>query len=555
MCGIFCAISAKQHVKLNAEASALLARRGPDALKTHSVTVQASERTWHLTFTSSVLSLRGDQVQEQPLIDLKTGSVLCWNGEAWSFQDVPIMQNDTRAVFTELLNGSESVLDVFGVVKGPFAFVFYDASARILYFGRDVLGRRSLLLSNDCTQRHELTISSTNFAGRWTLAEEVATPYIFSIDLNQPLLTIDKHPLKAWSPQTNKSLPSPRDVQWLVPSDSSIAMIWEQLKKSLELRVKDIPTYTVSSNDLIPSRVAVLFSGGLDCTLLTRMLHEILPFDQPVDLLNVAFENPRVVNARARDRSDSNGLNSGYELCPDRITGRSSFQELCTVCPGRTWRFVAVDVPFEVFENHRSSVIQLMYPHDTEMDLSITAALYFAARGTGVMTTASESIARSYTTSARVLLSGLGADELFAGYARHAAAYARGSYEALADELDLDYKRIGSRNLGRDDRVISNWGRETRYPFLDEDFVSSTLSLPSWEKCGFRPQRHVSKHFENTEAPQNIEDLHPEKILLRCLLWQLGMRRAAAEKKRAIQFGARTAKMYGGKSKGTDVVT
>jgi asparagine synthetase B (glutamine-hydrolysing) len=80
-----------------------------------------------------------------------------------------------------------------------------------------------------------------------------------------------------------------------------------------------------------------LFSGGLDCTVLARLLDDIVAEGQSVDLINVAFENPRI---RAQ-RPDA-ALDDLYEICPDRVTGRKSFAELVKVCPRRRWRFVAV---------------------------------------------------------------------------------------------------------------------------------------------------------------------------------------------------------------------
>ena len=88
------------------------------------------------------------------------------------------------------------------------------------------------------------------------------------------------------------------------------------------------------------ARVAILFSGGLDCTVLARMTHDLVDQDQSIDLINVAFENPRV--AAHLPKGATSSLDDIYEACPDRITGRKSFQELLTTCPGRVWRFVAV---------------------------------------------------------------------------------------------------------------------------------------------------------------------------------------------------------------------
>ena len=300
-----------------------------------------------------------------------------------------------------------------------------------------------------------------------------------------------------------------------------------------------------------PSRVAVLFSGGLDCTLLARLMHDVLPLDCDVDLLNVAFENPRVVKAaRPLSPQSSSPLESAYSLCPDRLTGLSSHSELVRVCPGRTWRFVSIDISYSETLADRSRIAALMHPHNTEMDLSIACALYFAARGSGTVRNPVGNSVNPYTTPARVLVSGLGADELFAGYTRHATAFHRMGLQGLVDELELDFNRLGKRNLGRDDRVISNWGREARYPYLDEDLVCWVLQLPVWEKCGFGQMPLAEVEADDRECL----DLEPSKKLLRLLAWKLGMKVVAREKKRAIQFGARTAKMEAGRTKGTQQV-
>jgi asparagine synthetase B (glutamine-hydrolysing) len=127
---------------------------------------------------------------------------------------------------------------------------------------------------------------------------------------------------------------------------SSVMQLELQLQASLKLRVLNIPTPPKSQHGN-ETKLAILFSGGLDCTVLARMAHALLPADDNIDLLNVAFENPRVVQA-AKAKSNGNNTievtdtDSVYESCPDRITGRKALRELRQVCPGRVWRFVAV---------------------------------------------------------------------------------------------------------------------------------------------------------------------------------------------------------------------
>lgn len=317
------------------------------------------------------------------------------------------------------------------------------------------------------------------------------------------------------------------------------------LTQSLRLRTRSIHQKADMTANERKVNVAILFSGGLDCTLLARLTHHTLHQDQEIDLLNVAFENPRI--------HKPGGDISFYETCPDRMTARSSLVELQQTCPGRNFRLVCVNVPFTQFQAHRQKVIDLIHPHNTEMDLSIAIALYFASRGMGTISipsTAEKTTEIDYETPARVLLSGLGADELFGGYRRHENAFMMHGLTAtggLLDSLDEDISRIGKRNLGRDDRVLSHWGKEARYPFLDEDVVAWALKAPVWDKVGF------GFELGNENDGGNLE---PGKLVLRLLAKKLGMNGVAKEAKRAIQFGARTAKMGvgSGKTKGTQTL-
>lgn len=148
-----------------------------------------------------------------------------------------------------------------------------------------------------------------------------------------------------------------------------------------------------------------------------------------------------------------------------------------------------------------------------------------------------------YTTLLQVLLLGSGADELFGGYTRHKTAFDRtlrlhqekGStvhmddaflkaYEALEEELNLDWRRLPSRNLARDDRVISDNGVTPRTPYLQEDFIALVRSLKASQRC-YHP------------LGPGIGD----KLVLRLCAYKLGLKQASVLRKRALQFGSRIA--------------
>ncbi|KAF2682272.1 hypothetical protein K458DRAFT_307800 [Lentithecium fluviatile CBS 122367] len=569
MCGIFFSLSRHGFVTPDSRTEQLLKNRGPDSLGTEHILISNDGDTpsskLHATFISTVLSLRGTALTEQPLKDADTGSILCWNGEAWTIAGQPVSGSDSRAVYDALfiargtdanisrLSAIEATVQVLSSIRGPYAFVFYDARSRCIFYGRDCLGRRSLLRkTNDALVLSSVCDNATGES--WA---EIEADGIYLLDLNE---TPSSLPSASHIPHRRRGDATANGLHLDVPfpemnrcafvdtprlpfeQKTAVHQIGHSLRKSLVLRVQHVrEAVDLSSphqSDL-EARIVVLFSGGLDCTVLARLVHDLIPVKQSVDLLNVAFENPRV-------HSNLGPNESPYELCPDRITGRTSHAELSKVCPDRTWRFVEINVPYSDTVAKRSTVMALMHPHNTEMDLSISYALYFASKAAGVIRD-SKGVSTPYTSAAHVLLSGLGADELFGGYQRHAVAFARKGYPGLLDELELDFNRLGKRNLGRDDRVISDSGKEVRFPYLDEDFIAIALKLPVFAKCNFGAA-------QSSASDDPAQSLEPAKKVLRLLAWELGMKGVAAEKKRAIQFGARTAKMETGKTKGTQVL-
>lgn len=103
----------------------------------------------------------------------------------------------------------------------------------------------------------------------------------------------------------------------------TVIKIVELLEKSVKVRVETQPS---KCKDCIKTEIkcnhcttGILFSGGLDCTILAFLADKYVPKDQPIDLINVAFETKN---------------NDSYDV-PDRITGRESFEELRRTCGSR----------------------------------------------------------------------------------------------------------------------------------------------------------------------------------------------------------------------------
>lgn len=189
MCGIFFSLSRHGHVIPDETTAALLRNRGPDHTGLHQPVVSQHHGTQlHVTFLSTVLSLRGVEVVSQPLLDETRGSVLCWNGEAWSVGGDVVTGNDSSIVFHALLEATKShdhraaVVRLLSNIRGPYAIVFYDALNRLIYYARDCLGRRSLLKKT--TSDGSLVLSSVCDNATGEAWNEIEADGIYVVDLD-----------------------------------------------------------------------------------------------------------------------------------------------------------------------------------------------------------------------------------------------------------------------------------------------------------------------------------------------------------------------------------
>jgi len=117
-------------------------------------------------------------------------------------------------------------------------------------------------------------------------------------------------------------------------------------------------------------------------------------------------------------------------------------------------------------------------------------------------------VSRFAAEEVKVVLTGEGADELFAGYTYYRDIE---DPDALADELRRSIKRMHNINLQRVDRMSMAHGLEARVPFLDREMIALGMQLPVKWKLAQADGRRVEKWL----LRKAFEDLLPHDIVWR----------------------------------------
>jgi len=116
----------------------------------------------------------------------------------------------------------------------------------------------------------------------------------------------------------------------------------------------------------------------------------------------------------------------------------------------------------------------------------------------------------------KAVLTGEGADELFAGYAYHHDYI--DSPRELADELTRSLNAMHNINLQRVDRITMAESLEARTPFLDRDLIDFAQSIPATLKLRRTDPRGPESTGETTEKwilRKACADLLPDELVWR----------------------------------------
>lgn len=598
MCGIFCSLlSSSCHENKPPDETlevclANLQSRGPDYFQTVACNPSSGQT---LLLSASVLQTQGKKLCPQPCVNDKT--ILCWNGDVFGgalvneIHDAKLCDTEVVSQHLSSLMQGQSPIVVLNEIAGPYSFILYEKQTQTIWFGRDPVGRHSLLYEIDFPYKLTLTsVAHSNLPhikelpaiglfevrvgqnqNDWSMAlhpwevldeerlSELRESFGLTLEIRSPVCKQQYifRPIVGSHSKPNEedlcnifSFPQSSCVEDKMKSISNSQMFHKNmisvlslLEEAVKVRVEtnvslcqNCLSEMRSENDpCCHSKVAVLFSGGLDSAILARLVDKYVPQDEPIDLLNVAFEKIKSSQDRTRGKKKLEVKNGRHEIdispfdedsvynVPDRQSGKKSLIELQNLCPHRQWNFIEINVPVaELREERTKCITHLIHPLKTILDDSLGCALWFAARGQGKICHTNE----NYRSPARIIITGMGADEQFGGYMRHRTTLKHHGWEALQTQLQMELKRIPLRNLGRDDRVISHHGRQPRMPFLDEEVIRFVKSLPPWERC-----------CPTDRLPCGIGD----KLLLRLVAWHIGLQGAAVLPKRAMQFGSRIA--------------
>jgi diphthine-ammonia ligase len=132
-------------------------------------------------------------------------------------------------------------------------------------------------------------------------------------------------------------------------------------------------------------------------------------------------------------------------------------------------------------------------------------------------------------------LGGLGSEEIFAGYDRHEKALEQGGNDALHNECLAGLKKMYQRDLRRDTLIPQALGVTAATPFLDTALVRFALSIP--------PELKINSEKTFTGKLQGDVDGEKryKKLILRQTAEKMGLPRDIAFRpKRAAQYGSRT---------------
>ncbi len=385
-----------------------------------------------ITLGHNLLSIVGTEVT-QPII--KHGFVLVANAEIYNYRELKKCykenyQTDSDceviiSVVNHYYNGSlvEAVEKTIQELDGDYAFAIYDGKDMVIV--RDLLGVKPIYYGVNNAKK--LFAFASERKALWN----AGISNVHSLKPNHIILNSKV----CENPNRNKIIGT--DSNHGYGGDSSNKLV-DKFDYKLKLKKAMIDSVKKRIDGL--EQVGIIFSGGLDSTILAKLSKDL---GAETVLYTVGTENS-VDLKYAEKVAESLNLSLISKTIDEKDV--------------RKYTELVVDA-IEEFNI---------------MKIGVGMPSYIA----------SEMASKDFI---KVMLSGQGADELFAGYNRYSQFYL--DYGEKAQEnLREDVSNLYHVNLQRDDAVTMANGVELRVPYLDKQVVEVGLEIPMIYKLGNDPE-------------------------------------------------------------------
>ena len=401
MCGITGAINLENHKEIASNALNKILYRGIDNKKIHSEN--------NFTFAHCLHSIVGNK--PQPLI--KGNFIFGSNCEIYNWKELKEKynlnsENDAELLFDLLikkLNKPEELNSILKEVSGVFAFFLHNKKENYTILARDLLGEKPLWFYN----KDSLIFASERKA--------IASKEIEPEELNPRKILLFNH-------KTNKLTFLHQDFFKIEPEKLNKENLKRLIKSSILQRVPN-------------KHLGILFSGGLDSTLLAHILtNNNIPF--------TAYMTVSETKTKEIENAEKIAKELNFKLKLVKTNKEQIIKEL-------------------------PKIVNLIETADP-VKVEVATTLYF-------------SLQAAQKDNIKVIFSGVGADDIFGGYKRM-----HQSQNITLDSLS-NLRRIYERDLYRDDVLSMAHNIELRLPYLDKKLVQACLNTPDEHKVSETPKK------------------------------------------------------------------
>jgi asparagine synthase (glutamine-hydrolysing) len=496
-----------------------LARRGPDDAGHY---IQGAIGLGHRRLAVIDLSQRA----HQPMIDKTLGLSIVFNGTIYNYRELRQQlrhsdytfqsSSDTEVILKAYAHWGEACVSH---LRGMFAFAIWDEPRQQLFLARDRLGIKPLYFSQTAhyfrfastlpallaTGEVDKTLDSIALHHHLTLHAVVPAPYTLLKGVRKlaPATTLTITPSGQvqskyyWQLSACRPETPRTEAEWIEATHAKLQEVVESHRLAA-----DVP-------------VGILLSGGLDSSLLVGLMAEI---SDPIHLLTFSI---------------------GFEDMPEEAGNEFHYSD-------------------QVVARYQTRHQRYLIPNNQVLERLLEAVAAMSEPMVGQDATAFFLLAEEVVKKVKVVQSGQGADELFAGYfwyplmdaaqgnnlERFRPFYFDRSHQEFLATVTADYHgedytsetiatllaqkdadtfldqvlRMDITTLIVDDPVkrVDNmtmaWGLEARVPFLDHELVALVASMPPslrLKQAGKYPLKAIGRDLLPTEIVDRKKGYFP----------------------------------------------